>query len=164
MDLRDAFAGALRAFRLVRRARYADLSEATDRTKISALENAKTSITIERLEQVADSLDVDPIAMLAISIAQKRGEPAEAVIARALTHINAFEAEGGMKTLAEQFDDNGNLIRRTRGKPLNADNEAAVLSLKATGMKQYQVAAQLGLALTTVRDYWKKSRDVNGGG
>ncbi|MDW9404674.1 helix-turn-helix transcriptional regulator [Pseudomonas soli] len=157
MQLRIAFAGVLRAFRLVRGARYADLSEATDRTKISALENAKTSITIEQLEQIADSLGVDPIAMLAMSIAQKQGEPALTVVGRALTHVAAFEAEGGMKALAEQFDDGGNLIKRKRGKPLNADNEAAVLALKAAGMKQQQVAEQLGLALTSVRDYWKKA-------
>jgi len=71
--------------------------------------------------------------------------------------VAAFEAEGGMKVLADQFDADGSLIKRGRGKPLNVDNERAVLALKAEGATQQQVATQLGLALTSVREYWRKS-------
>lgn len=157
MDLRTAFAGVLRALRLVRGARYADVSDATHRRKVSALENAQTSITVEQFDELAQSLGLDPIAMLTLCIAQRQGEQPLTVIGRALTDVAAFEAEGGMKVLSEQFDADGNLIKRGRGKPLNADNERAVLALKAEGVTQQQAAAQLGLALTSVREYWRKS-------
>ena len=62
--------------------------------------------------------------------------------------------EGGLHSTL--FDADGNLIKRGRGKPLNAVNERAVLALKAEGATQQQAAAQLGLALTSVREYWRK--------
>ena len=157
MELRTAFAGVLRALRLVRRARYADVSDATHRRKVSALENAQTSITVEQFDELAQSLGLDPIAMLTLCIAHRQGEQPLTVIGRALTDVATFEAEGGMKVLDDQFDAGGNLIKRGRGKPLNADNERAVLALKAEGATQQQAAAQLGLALTSVREYWRKS-------
>ena len=104
MDLRTAFAGVLRALRLVRGARYADVSDATHRRKVSALENAQTSITVEQFDELAQSLGIDPIAMLTLCIAHRQGEQPLTVIGRALTDVAAFEAEGGMKVLSEQFD------------------------------------------------------------
>jgi len=39
---------------------------------------------------------------------------------------------------------------------LNADNEKAVLALKAEGLSPQQAATRLGLALTSVMEYWRK--------
>ncbi|WP_150788457.1 helix-turn-helix domain-containing protein [Pseudomonas fluorescens] len=158
MELRTAFAGVLRALRTVRRARYADVSDATHRRKVSALENAQTSITLEQFAELAESLGISPVAMLALCIARQEGKQPVEVIRGAAIEISNFQAGDGMEALSEQFDGDGSLIKRGRGKPLNAENERAVLDLKAGGATQQQAAAQLGLALSSVREYWKKNR------
>lgn len=158
MELRTAFAGVLRALRAVRHARYADVSDATHRRKVSALENAETSITLEKFAELAESLEMSPVAMLTLCIARQEGKQPLEVIRGSAIEVSNFHTAGGMEALSEQFDGDGSLIKRGRGKPLNAENERAVLDLKAIGATQQQAAAQLGLALSSVREYWKKNR------
>jgi DNA-binding CsgD family transcriptional regulator len=159
MELRTAFAGVLRALRVIRRAKYADVSDATHRRKVSALENAQTSITLEQFADLAESLGISPVAMLSLCIAHQEGKQPLEVMREAEVEVSDFHAGGGMEALSEQFDGNGSLIKRGRGKPLKAENERAVLDLKAVGATQQQAAAQLGLALSSVREYWKKNRE-----
>jgi DNA-binding CsgD family transcriptional regulator len=99
------------------------------------------------------------MAMLALCIARQEGNQPLEVIHGAAIEISNFQAGEGMEVLSEQFDEDGSLIKRGRGKPLNAENERAVLDLKAGGATQQQAAAQLGVALSSVREYWKKNRE-----
>ena len=156
MDLRTAFAGVLRALRLVRGARYADLSDATHRRKIAELENAQTSITLEQFDALAESLGLDAISLMALCVAQREGGVARVRIGESMAKLADFEAAGGMELIQEQFDDTGSLVKRSRGRPLNADNEKAVLALKAEGLSPQQAATRLELALTSVMEYWRK--------
>lgn len=156
MDLRTAFAGVLRALRLVRGARYADLSDATHRRKVAELENAQTSITLEQFDALAESLGLDAISLMALCVAQREGVVARVRIGESMAKLADFEAAGGMELIQEQFDDTGALVKRSRGRPLNADNEKAVLALKAEGLSPQQAATRLGLALTSVMEYWRK--------
>ncbi|MFK3948338.1 XRE family transcriptional regulator [Pseudomonas fulva] len=156
MDLRTAFAGVLRALRLVRGARYADLSDATHRRKVAELENAQTSITLEQFDALAESLGLDAISLMALCVAQREGVVARVRIGESMAKLTDFEAAGGMELIQEQFDDTGALVKRSRGRPLNADNEKAVLALKAEGLSPQQAATRLGLALTSVMEYWRK--------
>ena len=156
MDLRTAFAGVLRALRLVRGARYADLSDATHRRKVAELENAQTSITLEQFDALAESLGLDAISLMVLCVAQREGVVARVRIGESMAKLTDFEAAGGMELIQEQFDDTGALVKRSRGRPLNADNEKAVLALKAEGLSPQQAATRLGLALTSVMEYWRK--------
>ncbi|GLO12034.1 hypothetical protein PPUJ20028_06150 [Pseudomonas putida] len=156
MDLRTAFAGVLRALRLVRGARYADLSDATHRRKVAELENAQTSITLEQFDALAESLGLDAISLMALCVAQREGVVARVRIGVSMAKLADFETAGGMELIQEQFDDTGALVKRSRGRPLNADNEKAVLALKAEGLSPQQAATRLGLALTSVMEYWRK--------
>lgn len=156
MDLRTAFAGVLRALRLVRGARYADLSDATHRRKVAELENAQTSITLEQFDALAESLGLDAIALMALCVAQRDGIAAREQIQVSIGKLADFEAAGGMELIQEQFDAAGSLVKRSRGRPLNAENEKAVLGLKAEGLSPQQAATRLGLALTSVMEYWRK--------
>ncbi len=156
MDLRTAFGGVLRALRLVRGARYADLSDATHRRKVAELENAQTSITLEQFDALAESLGLDAISLMALCVAQREGVVARVRIGVSMAKLADFEAAGGMELIQEQFDDTGALVKRSRGRPLNTDNEKAVLALKAEGLSPQQAATRLGLALTSVMEYWRK--------
>ncbi|MBH3379628.1 MULTISPECIES: helix-turn-helix transcriptional regulator [Pseudomonas] len=156
MELRIAFAGVLRTLRILRKARYTDLSDALSRRKISALENGDVSVTLERFDEIANSLDLDGVAMHALAIATSSGQSYQDVLMRANAQLQALESEGALKTLDTQFDVEGKLVERSRGKPLNLANEQAVLDLKAKGLSQLEVAEYLKLPLTSVRRYWAK--------
>lgn len=157
MDLKTAFAGVLRALRLVRGARYADLSDATHRRKIAELENAQTSITLEQFDALAESLGLDAIALMALCVSEREGVVPQERILDSIAKLTDFEAAGGMKLIREQFDATGSLVKRSRGRPLNTENEKAVLALKAEGASPQQAATRLELALTSVLEYWRKA-------
>ncbi|WP_434588904.1 XRE family transcriptional regulator [Pseudomonas sp. R4-83] len=156
MDLRTAFAGVLRALRLVRGARYADLSDATHRRKIAELENAQTSITLEQFDALAESLGLDAIALMALCVSERDGVMPQQRILDSIAKLTDFEASGGMGLIREQFNTAGSLVKRSRGRPLNIENEKAVLVLKAEGASPQQAATKLGLALSSVMEYWRK--------
>lgn len=156
MDLRTAFAGVLRALRLVHGARYADLSDATHRRKVAELENARTSITLEQFDALAESLGLDAIALMALCLAQRDGIAARQMIQQSMDKLVDFETAGGIEVIQKQFDASGSLVKRSRGRPVNSENEKAVLALKTEGLSPQQAAIRLGLALTSVMEYWRK--------
>ncbi|MGF6096362.1 transcriptional regulator [uncultured Pseudomonas sp.] len=155
MQLRIALAGAIRALRLQRQLRHEDLSDASAKSKLSALERGETSITLEKFENLAEGLRIDPLALLALCLSKRLNTPYPALMETALKQLRAFEKEGGLGILAEQFPD-GEVCRRKPGKPQNRVSENVVRELKAAGMNQSQIARETGLALSTVHRYWKR--------
>lgn len=158
MHLKIALAGTLRALRLNRRVRYEQLSDASAKSKISALERGETSITLEKFESLAVALDIDPLALMALCMSARLDTPYPTLIEQARAQLKAFEAEGGLELLADQFAD-GELVQRNRGKPVNADNLNAVRKLKTEGMTQAQIVQELGLSPTIVNRHWKRIVD-----
>jgi transcriptional regulator with XRE-family HTH domain len=155
MQLKIALAGALRALRLSRRLRYEQLSDASAKSKVSALERGETSITLEKFESLAQALEIDPLALLALCMSARLDTPYSSLLENAREQLRAFEAEGGMELLAEQFADDV-LVQRSRGKPVNTDDLNAVRKLKAAGLTQARIAGALGLSPTTVNRHWKR--------
>lgn len=160
MHLKIALAGTLRALRLNKRIRYEKLSDASAKSKISALERGETSITLEKFDSLAEALGMDPLALLALCMSARLGTPYPDLMKKAQEQLRAFEANGGMELLAEQFAD-GALIQRTRGKPQNPESLDAVRRLKATGMTQAQIAQELGLSPSLVNRHWKRILNEN---
>lgn len=162
MQLRVALAGAIRALRLQRHLRHEDLSDASVKSKLSALERGETSITLDKFESLADALRIDPIALLALCLATRRNVPYPVLMDTALKQIQAFEKDGGLETLAEQIAD-GEVAYRKPGKPRNEESESVVRELKVSGMNQSQIARETGLALSTVHRYWKRIKEDDSG-
>ncbi|MBD8602506.1 transcriptional regulator [Pseudomonas sp. CFBP 8771] len=158
MHIKIALAGTLRALRLNRRMRYEQLSEASGRSKISALERGETSITLEKFESLAEALEINPLALMALCMSARLDTPYQKLIEDAYEQLRLFEADGGMGLLSEQFSA-GALVQRTRGKPVNNENLDAVQRLKSSGMTQAQIARELGLSATIVNRYWKRTPD-----
>lgn len=162
MQLRIALAGAIRALRLQRQLRHEDLSDASAKSKLSALERGETSITLEKFESLAEGLRIDPLALLALCMSKKLNTPYTALMETALKQLRAFEKEGGLGILAEQLPD-GEVAHRNPGKPQNRQSESVVRELKAAGMNQSQIARETGLALSTVHRYWKRINAIDFG-
>ena len=162
MQLRIALAGAIRALRLQRQLRHEDLSDASAKSKLSALERGETSITLEKFESLAEGLRIDPLALLALCLSKRLNTPYPALMETALKQLRAFEKEGGLRVLAEQLPD-GEVAHRKPGKPQNRKGESVVRELKVAGMNQSQIARETGLALSTVHRYWKRIKATDSG-
>lgn len=60
MTLKASFASVLRALRSKRNITQRDFADTTSRTYLSKLELGKSSITLDKLDQVSRRLDVSP--------------------------------------------------------------------------------------------------------
>jgi len=72
--LRAGFAKALREIRNARGKSQEDFSEISSRTYLSILERGVKSPTLDKVEMLADALDVHPVTMLAMSYVSKKGD------------------------------------------------------------------------------------------
>ena len=90
MQLRIALAGTLRALRLNRRFRYEQLSDASVKSKISALERGEAGITLEKFESLAEALEIDPLALFALCMSARRGTPYPSLLESARENLRAM--------------------------------------------------------------------------
>lgn len=154
MPLKNEIAGAIRAIRSIRGVDYGNLADVIAKSSVGNLEQGKHSITLEKLIELSNSLQFDPVALLALCVSIQNDEPADATIERARAQLTLFRAEGGEELFRSQFVGK-ELKKRPPGKPRNSKNAAAVRELKASGLSQAEIAHKLGLAKSTVHRYWQ---------
>ncbi|MEG1112444.1 MAG: hypothetical protein RSE65_17165 [Hafnia sp.] len=133
---------------------YEDLADVTVRRSISSLEQAKVNVSVGKLAELANALDFDFVALVAIISALREDTTPEKIVERAASVLTEFSAEGGMVNLRSQII-NGKVIQRSPGKPANAKNRTAVSSLRTEGFTQAEISKKLGLPKSTVNRYWK---------
>ena len=67
MDIKKAFGLALKKARKSKLLTLEDFSEVSNRTYISSLERGKKSITLEKLEEISETLKMHPISVLCLT-------------------------------------------------------------------------------------------------
>lgn len=67
MDIKQAFALTLKTVRKDRGLTQEDFSETSSRTYISTLERGKKSITLEKMDQLALTLKIHPLTLVALT-------------------------------------------------------------------------------------------------
>ncbi|QOD00841.1 helix-turn-helix domain-containing protein [Pseudomonas putida] len=153
MLFKEALAGALRGARAHRGFDYDDLADATHRTYIGMLEQARANPTLEKLDEIASALQLDLLTIVSLVVATKHDESPSAALRRAALQIQEFEGTGGWDLVRGQFAD-GELIKRPQGKPKQPQNAQAIQLLKSQGLDKKAVAEKLGIARSTVQKWW----------
>lgn len=74
MDIRQAFALALRKIRKARGLTQEDFSIVSSRTYLSTLERGIKSPTLDKVQELADTLKVHPLTILALAYSTIEGE------------------------------------------------------------------------------------------
>lgn len=148
-------AATVRAVRAKRGVTQEDLAEVSVQKAVSQLEQAKVNVSLEKLQMLAQVLDFDLVALIALCVSLKRDESPERSLEQAARALETFRAEGGMELLALHYQ-TGDLTKRTRGQPANLENMKKVLDLKAEGLSQAETARRLGLTSAAVSRYWRK--------
>lgn len=100
MTLKSSFATVLRAFRNKRNITQRQFPDATSRTYLSKLEGGKSSITLDKLEQLSVRLELSPLTLLALTLSEDGGKPARELVNTLQIEIEALEPEGGLPGLS----------------------------------------------------------------
>ncbi|WP_176506202.1 helix-turn-helix domain-containing protein [Pseudomonas urethralis] len=100
MTLKSSFAVVLRALRSKRNISQRDFSDTTSRTYLSKLEGGKSSVTLDKLEQLSERLELTALALLALTVSEDTGEPASLLVAKLGEEILTLEREGGLPGLS----------------------------------------------------------------
>ncbi len=103
MSLKSSFAIVLRALRSKRNISQRDFGD-TSRTFLSKLEGARASITLDKLEQVSQRLELSPLTILTLTISEQTGRPPVDLINSLRCEIEHLQGDGGVTGLDVPFD------------------------------------------------------------
>ncbi|HGA2318561.1 TPA: helix-turn-helix domain-containing protein [Pseudomonas putida] len=99
MTLKTSFASVLRALRSKRNITQRDFADTTSRTYLSKLELGKSSITLDKLEQVSERLGLSPLTLLTLTLSEDSGEPAKDLISKLSAELADLQRDGGLAGL-----------------------------------------------------------------
>ena len=74
MEVKNAFAKALKQIRLNKELTQEDFSNISSRTYVSALERAIKSPTLDKIESLANVLKIEPLTLLTLTYMIKRND------------------------------------------------------------------------------------------
>ncbi|MBP2262325.1 transcriptional regulator with XRE-family HTH domain [Pseudomonas sp. BP8] len=95
MSLKSSFATVLRALRNKRNISQRDFGD-TSRTFLSKLEGARSSITLDKLEQVSQRLELSPLTLVTLTLSEQTGKPAADLIDGLRREIESLEQDGAV--------------------------------------------------------------------
>ncbi|MGY2956547.1 transcriptional regulator with XRE-family HTH domain [Pseudomonas sp. TE6349] len=121
MPLKSSFAIVLRALRSKRNITQRGFADTTSRTDLSKLESGKSSITLDKLEQLSDRLELSPLALLTLTLSEDTGVPTAALISKLSEEIRVLASDGGLPELSvltppPEFIDHTAVARRRPGR------------------------------------------------
>ena len=122
MALKSSFAVVLRALRSKRNISQREFADTTSRTYLSKLESGKSSVTLDKLEQLSERLELSPLALLALTVSEETGEPAATLVTKLGDEIRALASNGGLPGLNASLP----AVRLAPDKPTGRPTQAAV--------------------------------------
>jgi len=99
MALKSSFATALKALRGKRNLSQREFSDATSRTYLSKLESGRSSITLDKLDQVSERLELSPLTMVTLTLSEETGKTAADLMASLRAELEELQGGGGLPEL-----------------------------------------------------------------
>ncbi|MEB0123474.1 helix-turn-helix domain-containing protein [Pseudomonas sp. CCI1.2] len=123
---------------------------------ISLLERAGSNVTVEKLEQVAAALEINPLTLLLLAQSAQRGVMPDALVNELLSEIRALDVEAELQQIAVHLAKGTTPVREHSRAKEGKATTAAVLELKQQGKTQAEVSRALGLARSSVSKHWRR--------
>ncbi|MGY2257994.1 helix-turn-helix domain-containing protein [Pseudomonas sp. SDO55104_S430] len=147
--MRTAFAAALKALREKRGFTQHALSETITQSHISQIENEKTSPSLETIIGLADAMQLNPVALMALVYAAQEGLSAKDVLKLARTDLQSISLLNATIPLEAGSKPHPRITAATRSR-------MKVQALKEKGFTQAEIARELEMAESTVRRHWHR--------
>lgn len=112
MSLKSSFATVLRNMRSKRNISQRDFGD-TSRTYLSKLEGGRSSVTLDKLEQISQRLELSPLTLMALTICESTGQSAAELMANVCREISSLGGEQISPALEARCTD----TRASRNKP-----------------------------------------------
>ncbi|KPC29138.1 DNA-binding protein [Pseudomonas savastanoi pv. glycinea] len=116
---------------------------------MSQLESGKTSPTVKAAAELAQALGITPSALLAVAVAADSKVTPKEVLVRAISELENLGLADKIPPPSAQAMD---ITHPTSVRA--AATRAQVQGLKSQGLRQVDVAKELGIPRTTVQRHW----------
>ncbi|MFR0713628.1 helix-turn-helix domain-containing protein [Enterobacterales bacterium BD_CKDN230030183-1A_HGKHYDSX7] len=158
MALMPALAALVRVIRNAKALSQEEMSGSVEARHLHNIENALSSITIDKLEAISDKLSIDPAALVVLASALEKGLTDEQILDSLRAEFAKVDAIGARDRISEHYRD-GNVIRMRPGRQIDPLKLDAIRKAKAAGESQASVSARLGLPKSTVGRWWHMPED-----
>ncbi|MFJ2452614.1 helix-turn-helix domain-containing protein [Pseudomonas protegens] len=98
MTLKASFATVLRALRAKRNISQREFADTTSRTHLSKLEAGKSSITLDKLQQLSDRLSLSSLTLLTLTIIESTAESTTELVNKLCGEIRRLASKGEPQT------------------------------------------------------------------
>ncbi|WP_410481649.1 helix-turn-helix domain-containing protein [Pseudomonas plecoglossicida] len=153
MSLKPAFAAMLRSVRDAQSRTQENVATATSRTYLGHLENGSSNVSLDKLNELAHSLGLSPLTLIALTLSAHDECSADEALQRAHDEIHKLGEAVKLEVIRAHLVD-GKLVKRKPHRPADAEKLARVQACKAKGMTQSAAARELGLSKGTVHLLW----------
>ncbi|MEW9901922.1 helix-turn-helix domain-containing protein [Pseudomonas putida] len=109
MTLKASFANVLRALRSKRNITQRDFADTTSRTYLSKLELGKSSITLDKLEQISSRLELSPLTLLTLTLSEDTGRSASDLMSKMRAELDELQHDGGLLGLSIKLEDSSTI-------------------------------------------------------
>lgn len=153
MSLRYSFAASLQLLRTRKGLLQEDIANvggSVSQPYVSKLELGKSVVSLDSSYQLAAALNVEPITLLALTVASHKHVTAREMLLAALAELDALElADASLPTKPADLPRHGTDSARKKLE--------AVHDLKKRGFTQAQAVKELGIPESTLRRLWHQS-------
>lgn len=150
MSVRTAFAATLKLLRAKRDLTQQALSQKVDQSHVSRIENEKTSPSLEAIIELADALEISPVALMAIVCGVQDDTSAGEILKNAERDLKSLKLLKGSIPMKMEPSPHPRVTAATQARE-------AVRVLREQGLSRAEVAIKLGMAKTTVQRHWNRS-------
>ncbi|GHS84163.1 hypothetical protein PAGU2196_49970 [Pseudomonas sp. PAGU 2196] len=158
MALMPALAALIRGIRHAKALSQEEMSGTVEARHLHNIENARSSITINKLEAVAGRLEIDPAALVVLASALSNGLSDDEVLEHLRLELKKLDVLGSRESLTKYFDQ-GTVTRGKPGRQIDHVKLEAIRQAKAAGETQKSVSIRLGIPKSTVGRLWHSLED-----
>ncbi|HDS1792738.1 helix-turn-helix domain-containing protein [Pseudomonas putida] len=158
MALMQALAALVRAIRNAKALSQEQLSGSVEARHLHNIENARSSITLDKLQAISDKLEIEPAALVVLATALEKGMSDEQILDLLRIEFAKIDALGARDRINEYYQ-NGKVTRVRPGRQIDPQKLASIRKAKAAGESQASVSARLGLPKSTVGRWWHMPED-----
>lgn len=145
--LRKAFASTLRFMRNHSAVLQSDFDGGISQSHVSRLERGESSVTLERLEEIADQLKVHPLSLLALAWGANENVPPADLLERVRRELESVDGLRQPIVIDDQPVTHPRIIEAGKLRD-------EVQRLKSLGHTKAEISRLLGVAKSTAARHW----------